>query len=163
MRNISDNGLHFTAAWETFASKPYYATAAELERGIITWGYGHTGKPSEAPTGITPGQALVLLNKDMAKAVAAVDACAHPSLTPAQFDAMCDLVFNAGHGVIGPTTGTGQALRRGDVATLRAKLGQFIYQGGKPLLGLRRRAAGRIALFDGKLWQEAERIGRAVN
>lgn len=162
-RNVSDNGLHFTAAFETFVGKPYYATAAEREKGIITWGYGHTGKPSEAPAAITPGQGLILLNKDMSACVRAVDVVAHPSLTQAQFDAVCDLVFNAGAGVIGATTGTGQALRRGDVATLRTKLAQFIYQGGKPLLGLRRRTAGRIALFDGKLWQEAERIGRAVN
>ena len=168
MRNISDNGLHFTAAWETFVGKPYYATAAERARSIITWGYGHTGSPAEAPASITPGQALLLLNRDMAAVVRAVDAVAHQSLTPAQFDAMCDLVFNAGVGVIGATTGTGQALRRGDVATLRVKLGQFINQRGadgvlRPVPGLRRRAAGRIALFDGKLWQEAERIGRAVN
>ena len=31
-----------------------------------------------------------------------------------------------------------------------------------PLLGLRRRTAGRLALFDGKPWREAEAIGRAV-
>ena len=32
----------------------------------------------------------------------------------------------------------------------------------EPVLGLRRRVAGRLALFDGKPWQEAEAIGRAV-
>jgi len=98
----------------------------------------------------------------MAKAVAAVDAAAHHSLTQAQFDAVCDLVYNAGAGVIAATTGTGKALRSGDVATLRAKLALFINQNGKPLLGLRRRTAGRLALYDGKPWQEAEAIGRAV-
>jgi lysozyme len=60
------------------------------------------------------------------------------------------------------TQGTGKALRSGDIATLRAKLALFINQNGKPLLGLRRRTAGRLALFDGKPWQEAEAIGRAV-
>ncbi|AGF89620.1 hypothetical protein SP038_00155, partial [Salmonella phage FSL SP-038] len=50
-----------------------------------------------------------------------------------------------------------------DVATLRQKLPQFINQNGKPLLGLRRRATGRLALFDGMLWQQAEKVGRAVN
>ncbi|EIT9325356.1 glycoside hydrolase family protein, partial [Salmonella enterica subsp. enterica serovar Agama] len=104
-----------------------------------------------------------LLNKDMTAAVKAVDAVAHPSLTQAQFDAVVDLVFNAGPGVIAPSTGTGQALRAGDVKTLRAKLALFINQNGKPVLGLRRRVAGRLALFDGKPWQEAEKIGRAVN
>ncbi len=69
--------------------------------------------------------------------------------------------YNAGAGVIAASTGTGQALRKGDIATLRNKLSQFHYQNGKSL-GLRRRAAGRVALFDGMLWQQAEAIGRGA-
>lgn len=159
-RNISDNGLHFTAAFEQFKGTAYRATLAEQH---LTWGYGHYGPDVPAGGKITEAEALELLNKDMAKAVAAVDACAHPSLTPGQFDAVCDLVFNAGAGVIAATTGTGQALRKGDIPTLRAKLALFINQNGKPVLGLRRRTAGRLALFDGMLWQQAEKVGRAVN
>lgn len=158
-RNISDNGLHFTAAWEQFRGTAYRATPAEK---YLTIGYGHYGSDVKAGQKITEGQALILLNRDMAAAVKAVDAVAHPSLTQAQFDAVVDLVFNAGAGVIAPNTGTGQALRAGDIKTLRAKLALFINQNGKPVLGLRRRVAGRLALFDGKPWQEAEKIGRAV-
>lgn len=158
-RNISDNGLHFTAAWEQFRGTAYRATSAEK---YLTIGYGHYGSDVKAGQKITEGQALILLNRDMAAAVKAVDAVAHPSLTQAQFDAVVDLVFNAGAGVIASNTGTGQALRAGDVKTLRAKLALFINQNGKPVLGLRRRVAGRLALFDGKPWQEAEKIGRAV-
>ena len=159
-RNISDNGLHFTAAFEQFRCTAYRATPAEK---YLTIGYGHYGSDVKEGQKITEGQALILLNRDMAAAVKAVDAVAHPSLTQAQFDAVVDLVFNAGAGVIASTTGTGKALRAGDVKTLRAKLALFINQNGKPVLGLRRRAAGRLALFDGKPWQEAEKIGRAVN
>lgn len=158
-RNISDNGLHFTAAWEQFRGAAYQATPAEK---YLTIGYGSYGPHVKEGQKITEGQALILLNRDMAAAVKAVDAVAHPSLTQAQFDAVVDLVFNAGAGVIASNTGTGQALRAGDVKTLRAKLALFINQNGKPVLGLRRRAAGRLALFDGKPWQEAEKIGRAV-
>lgn len=160
MRNISDNGLHFTAAFEQFRGTAYRATSAEK---YLTIGYGHYGSDVKEGQKITEGQALILLNKDMAKASAAVDMAACFSLTQAQFDAVVDLVFNAGPGVIAPNTGTGQALRAGDVKTLRAKLALFINQNGKPVLGLRRRVAGRLALFDGKSWQEAEKIGRAVN
>lgn len=159
MRNISDNGLHFTAAWEQFRGTAYRATPAEK---YLTIGYGSYGPHVKEGQKITEGQALILLNRDMATAVKAVDAVAHPSLTQAQFDAVADLVFNAGAGVIASNTGTGQALRAGDVKTLRAKLALFINQNGKPVLGLRRRVAGRLALFDGKPWQEAEKIGRAV-
>ena len=159
MRNISDNGLHFTAAFEQFRGTAYRATSAEK---YLTIGYGHYGSDVKEGQKITEGQALILLNRDMAAAVKAVDAVAHPSLTQAQFDAVVDLVFNAGAGVIASTTGTGKALRAGDVKTLRAKLALFINQNGKPVLGLRRRVAGRLALFDGKPWQEAEKIGRDV-
>lgn len=159
MRNISNNGLKFTAAFEQFRGTAYRATSAEK---YLTIGYGHYGSDVKEGQKITEGQALILLNRDMAAAVKAIDAVAHPSLTQAQFDAVVDLVFNAGAGVIASNTGTGQALRAGDVKTLRAKLALFINQNGKPVLGLRRRVAGRLALFDGKPWQEAEKIGRAV-
>ena len=159
MRNISNNGLHFTAAFEQFRDTAYRATSAEK---YLTIGYGSYGPHVKEGQKITEGQALILLNRDMATAVKAVDAVAHPSLTQAQFDAVVDLVFNAGPGVIAPNTGTGQALRAGDVKTLRAKLALFINQNGKQVLGLERRTAGRLALFDGKPWQEAEKIGRAV-
>lgn len=159
MRSMSDNGLKFTAAWEDFRGTAYRATPSEK---YLTIGYGSYGPHVYEGQKITKGQGLLLLNRDMAKAVAAVDAAAHHSLTQAQFDAVCDLVYNAGAGVIAATTGTGKALRSGDIETLRAKLAMFINQNGRPLLGLRRRTAGRLALFDGKPWQEAEAIGRAV-
>ncbi len=158
-RNISENGLKFTAAFEGFRSKAYKATPSEK---YWTIGYGSYGPQVKEGDKITEGQALLLLNRDMAKAVAAVDAVAAPTLTQPQFDAVCDLVYNAGAGVIAASTGTGKALRDGDTATLRTKLGQFIYQNGKVLLGLKRRAAGRVALFDGMRWQQAEKVGRDV-
>lgn len=162
-RTVSDNAVEFARRWETFKSVPYYATAKEKARGILTWGYGHTGTRAQAPASITEPDARALLRQDMAEAERQVDAVAHPLVTGPYFDAMVDLVFNAGPKVIAPSTGTGQALRRGDIATLRTKLPQFIYQGGKVMLGLRRRATGRLALFNGKSAAEAEAIGRAVN
>lgn len=161
-RTVSDNAVEFARRWETFKPVPYYATAKEKERGILTWGYGHTGTRAQAPASITEPDARALLRQDMTEAERQVDAVAHPLVTGPYFDAMVDLVFNAGPKVIGADTGTGQALRRGDIATLRTKLPQFIYQGGKVMLGLRRRATGRLALFDGKSAAEAEAIGRAV-
>lgn len=164
-RNISDNGLQFKKAWEKFRGTAYKATKNEK---YWTIGWGHTGPDVYEGQKITEGQGLLLLNRDMRWAVKAVDEVAHHSLTQAQFDAVVDLVFNAGPGVIAATTGTGKALRSGDIPTLRHKLSQFINQRNpktgklEPVLGLRRRTAGRLALFDGKPWQEAEAIGRAV-
>ena len=159
MRSLSANGLDFTARWETFSARAYRATPSEP---YYTIGWGHYGPDVRAQWVITEDKARELLKKDMAAAVQAVDAIAHQSLTQAQFDAVVDLVFNAGAGVIKPTTGTGTALRDGDIETLRQKLSLFINQNGKPVLGLKRRTAGRLALFDGKTATEAEAIGRAV-
>lgn len=165
-RSISDNGIQFTKAWESFSATPYYATADEKARGILTWGYGHTGSAKDAPkSAITPGQGLLLLNNDMAKSVRKANELVHPVFNQAQFDAIVDLCFNVGTGVIEKDNVLGDfddAVRFGNVAECRRIMGQFIYQNGKPLLGLRRRTAGRLALFDGKPWQEAEKTGRAV-
>jgi len=158
-RNISDNGLKFTAAWEQFRSAPYFATKEEERRGLYTWGFGHTGT-NPPGRNITADEAYTLLKSDMAEAVRAVDAVAPACVNQAQFDAMCDLAFNVGAGCISATTGTGQALRKADVATLRQKLPQFTKQGGVVLKGLVRRANGRLALFDGMSWQDAEKKGR---
>ena len=159
MRRMTENGLRFVAAWETFSPVAYKATKAEQH---FTIGFGHYGPDVKAGQRISEEDAYTQLWVDMAKAERAVDAVAHRSLTQAQFDAVVDLVFNAGSGVIGPATGTGVYLRAGSIEGLRSKLSQFIYQGGKPMLGLKRRVTGRLALFDGKTWREAERIGRAV-
>lgn len=163
MRNISDNGLHFTAAWEQFRGRAYKATPNEK---YYTIGYGSYGPQVTPDMNITEGQALILLNKDMAKAVRTANELVHPVFNQAQFDAICDMCYNVGTGVIEKDNQLGDfddAVRLGDVAACRRKMALFINQNGKPLLGLRRRVAGRLALFDGKSWQEAEKIGRAVN
>lgn len=159
MKQLSDNALRFGAAWETFSPLAYRATSKEK---YLTIGYGHYGADVRAGQRISEPEAMELLRKDYQKAVDAVNAVASPKLNQAQFDAVCDLVFNAGAGVIAADTGTGAALRGGYVEALRAKLSRFFFQQGKPLLGLKRRVEGRLALFDGDSWREAERKGRAV-
>ncbi len=161
-RNISDNGLHFTAAFEGFRGTAYRATPNEK---YLTIGYGHYGPDVTPGKTITPGQGLLLLHRDMAKAVRKADELVHPIFNQAQFDAICDLCFNVGTGVIekdNQLADFDDAVRLGNVAECRRIMGQFVYQKGRKLLGLQRRTAGRLALFDGKPWQEAEAIGRAV-
>lgn len=164
-RTISDNGVEFARRWETFKAVPYYATDDEKARGILTWGYGHTGARAQAPASITEPAALALLRQDMAKAERKANELVHPVFNQSQFDAIVDLCFNVGLGVILKDNILGDfddAVRLGNVSECRRIMGQFIYQNKKPLLGLRRRTAGRLALFDGKSAAEAEAIGRAV-
>ena len=164
MRNISTNGLKFTAAFETFRSAPYFATADERAKGLYTWGFGHTGT-TPPKVNIRLDEAYTLLNADMAKAVAFADANVSKNLNQAQFDAICDLCFNVGKQVVAKDSVLGDfddAARDGDVPALRVKLLQFYKQNGVVLPGLVRRAAGRLALFDGATWDQAEATGRAA-
>ena len=158
-RNISDNGLKFTAAWETFASKAYKATKDEK---YLTIGFGHYGSDVKPTDTMTEAEAYLLLKKDMAEAVKLADSIASLKFNQAQFDAICDLIFNVGPKAVAAGTGTGQAVRAGDVKTLESKLPQFRNQAGKPVLGIYRRAMGRLALFQGKSWEEAEKYGRGI-
>jgi len=164
MRNVSDNGLRFTAAFESFRSAPYFATADERAKGLYTWGFGHTGT-TPPRSNITLTDAYTLLKADMAKAVAFADANVSKDLNQAQFDAICDLCFNVGKQVVAKDAVLGDfddAARDGDVPALRIKLLQFNKQNGVVLPGLVRRAAGRSALFDGSSWSDAEAAGRAA-
>ena len=158
-RNISDNGLKFTAAWETFASKAYRATKDEK---YLTIGFGHYGPDVKPTDTMTEAEAYLLLKKDMAEAVKLADSIASLKFNQAQFDAICDLIFNVGPKAVAAGTGTGQAVRAGDIKTLESKLPQFRNQAGKPVLGIYRRAMGRLALFQGKSWEEAEKYGRGI-
>lgn len=162
MRRMSRNGLEFTAAWEDFRPSAYFATEAEKQKGIYTIGFGHTSRVK--PEGdITREQAFELLARDVAKAEIFADNNVSPALTQAQFDAIVDLCINVGTGVIAKDGTLGDfddAARHADVNAMRRILPTFKYQGGTELKGLRRRAAGRLALFDGASAKEAERIGR---
>ena len=162
MRQISDNGLLFTSLWETFSPVAYKATHSEK---YYTIGWGHYGPDVKQGQQITKQAAIELLKLDMSKAVKKADALVSQSFNQSQFDAICDLCFNVGTGVIEKDSTLNDfddAVRNGDIINTRRIMAQFINQNGKPLLGLRRRTAGRLALFDGKSAIEAERIGRTV-
>lgn len=162
MRQISDNGLLFTSLWEKFSPLAYKATPAEK---YFTIGFGHYGPDVKQGQQITKQAAIELLKIDMSKAVKKADELASKLFTQSQFDAICDLCFNVGTGIIEndeTLNDFDDAVRNGDIINTRRIMAQFINQSGKPLLGLRRRTAGRLALFDGKSAYEAESIGRAV-
>ena len=162
MRTISENGLLFTSLWEKFIPVAYKATHSEK---YYTIGWGHYGADVKQGQQITKQAAIELLKSDMAKAVKKADDLTSKSFSQSQFDAICDLCFNVGTGVIEKDSTLNDfddAVRNGDIVNTRRIMAQFTNQAGKPLLGLRRRTAGRLALFDGKSAFEAESIGRAV-
>lgn len=162
MRQISDNGLLFTSLWEKFIPVAYKATHSEK---YYTIGWGHYGADVKQGQTITKEQAIELLKSDMSKAVKKANELASTKFNQSQFDAICDLCFNVGTGIIekdNTLNDFDDAVRNGDVTNTRRIMSQFINQNGKPLVGLQRRTAGRLALFDGKSAIDAEKIGRAL-
>lgn len=162
MRNISDNGLLFTSLWEKFIPVAYKATPDEK---YYTIGWGHYGADVKQGQTITKEQAIELLKSDMSKAVKKANELASTKFNQSQFDAICDLCFNVGTGIIekdNTLNDFDDAVRNGDVTNTRRIMAKFINQNGKPLVGLQRRTAGRLALFDGKSAIDAEKIGRAL-
>lgn len=166
MRQVDDNGLRFTAAWEDFSATPIFVTEDERKRGIRTIGHGHVILPGESfPRPITRDEALALLKKDLAKAEASVNKWAHPSINQAQFNALVDHVINGGDSSIREDNVTGDfddMVRFGNWPEVSRRLLDFKYQSGVVMKGLVRRTTGRRALFEGDRWDVAEKKGRAV-
>lgn len=159
---VSDNGLNFTAAWEQFRSTPYFATEDERRRGIYTWGFGHTGR-NPPRINITRESAMAILREDLAYAEKKVNEWAHKSITQPIFDALVDLVINAGEEPIRPDKNAGDfddLVTQGRWDELIVQLEFFRRQGGKIIPGLVRRALARQALAKGMNWRDAEAVGR---
>ncbi len=141
------------------------AYKATPDEKYYTIGFGHYGADVKKGQTITKEQAIELLKSDMSKAVKKANELASTKFNQSQFDAICDLCFNVGTGIIEKDNilnDFDDAVRNGDLFNTRRIMAQFINQNGKPLVGLQRRTAGRLALFDGKSAIDAEKIGRAL-
>lgn len=165
MRKMSDDGLEVLMDFEQLRLKPYKATASEK---YFTAGWGHYGPDVDPNKTYTREQAVAWLKQDIQKFEREADKYVHASATKGQFDAIVDLIYNAGVGNIEPDKIVGDFddyVRAGNWSEVRKRLPQFRNQrqNGKlvPLLGLERRRAADVALFDGKSGAEAVKIGRS--
>ena len=128
MRQISDNGLLFTSLWEKFIPVAYKATHSEK---YYTIGLGHYGTDVKQGQQITKQAAIDLLKLDMSKAVKKADALVNQSFNQPQFDAICDLCFNVGTGVIEKDSTLNDfddAVRNGDIVNTRRIMASALRQ-----------------------------------
>jgi lysozyme len=88
--NISQRGLDLIARFEGLRLTAYRDIA-----GVLTVGYGHTGKDVYEGQTITEDRARELLQQDAQTAVACVNA-ANSHLTQNQFDALVSFAYNLG-------------------------------------------------------------------
>jgi lysozyme len=141
---VSSNGLALIKQFEGFRAQAYICPA-----GVLTIGYGSTGKHVKRGQVITEAEATALLIKDAARFERAVNALGL-KLTQNQFDALVSLAFNIGTGNFASSTLV-KRLKVGDMAGAAAQFAAWnkarVNGVLKVLPGLVRRRAAEAALF----------------
>jgi len=149
----TSNLVHFITEYESFASNPYYASAAEKEKGSKTIGYGHVIKVGEHfDSPITKEQAIELFEKDLEKYSIGVRSLTKDvKLTQQQFDALVSFSYNVGLGAFEDSTLLKVIKRGGSDEEVKAQLDRWTRAGGEHLVGLWRRRQDEF-----EIWKNGE-------
>ena len=145
--NILDLIKHFEACEEKRA-KGYHLVAEEDPGGLLTIGYGHTGKDVYEGMTITEKQAEQYLISDLSGSAKAVARLVKVSLSQKQKDALMSFTFNLGEGALAKST----LLRRLNAGespntVAREELPKWCKCKEEVLNGLVRRRAAEVAFF----------------
>jgi len=144
--NISQTGIDLIKKFEGYRTKPYRDVA-----GLWTIGYGHligNGKtlPDQYNREFTEGEIDELLRQDLAKFEQGVTLQFPMLLRQCEFDSLCSFSFNLGLGTLKKSS-----LRKDILANNKEQAAKdflkYIYAGGKPVDGLKRRRLAEQKLF----------------
>ena len=119
--------------------------------GFWTVGWGHLvsrDRSALPPPPITPLEAEVLLQGDLARSANAVMRLVRVPLTEGQYAALVDFAFNAGAGAL-EASSLRMKLNRGEYSAVPAELRRWVYAGGVKLKGLVRRREAEARLWTG--------------
>ena len=140
----SSTGLDLIKHFEGFEPKAYLCPA-----GVLTIGYGSTGKHVTRGQTITEAEATALLAKDVVRFENGVNKLG-VTLTQNQFDALVAFVYNVGEGSFNASTLV-KRLKAGDMVGAAAQFGVWNKARVKGVLtvlkGLTTRRAAEAALF----------------
>lgn len=114
--------------------------------GILTIGYGHTGKDFSPGDKITEIQATQYLERDVETCATHINRCVTVKMTQGQFDALCSFAFNLGTGTLDRSSLLSK-FNHGDVSGASQEFDRWVHAGGKVLPGLVRRRAVEKAMF----------------
>lgn len=137
----SDAGIALIKRFESFCATVYRCPA-----GKPTIGYGHVILSGEQFGTITEAEAIQLLRRDLAIAVAAVRRLISVPLTQSQFDALVSFTFNVGEGALEKST-LRRRINQGDWALAKRELLRWVYADGNKLNGLVVRRQTEAGLF----------------
>lgn len=138
----TQNGMHLTQSDEGCELKAYQDVG-----GTWTIAWGHT--PAYKGQTCTLIQAEEWLKSDYQIAADAINCVVDVPLTQAEFDALCDFVFNLGRGNFDGSTLL-KTLNSGDYQGAAAQFDLWDHCGGKVVAGLLRRRQQETSEFEGQ-------------
>jgi lysozyme len=149
---INDIGLKLIADFEGLSLVPYYATAEEKIKGIVTIGYGNTFYPNGTKVKITDASITKVKAMEYLKFIAdsfavKVDSLVVSNVTQNQFNALVSLAYNIGLGNFGKSTILKLVNNNTNDANIAKEFLKWNKQAGKVLNGLTNRRIKESALY----------------
>jgi len=137
----SKNGIDLIKQYEGLKLTAYHCPA-----GILTIGYGHTGKDVTEGKTITEAEAESLLIADLETAEKVVNTASN-NLNQYQFDALVSFTYNVGAGNFNRSTLLKYVKENPDNPQIKEEFMRWIFGGGKKLNGLLNRRKQEVALY----------------
>ena len=138
MRRINKSGLNLIKKYEGCRLTSYICPA-----GILTIGYGHTGKDVKPNQTITKKKAISLLKKDLARFERHVQSYNYIyEWTDNEFSALVSFAYNIGN--IDQLTAYGKRTR----SQISIAMLKYVKANGKTLQGLVKRRKAELKLFN---------------
>ena len=138
MRKINKSGLNLIKKYEGCRLTSYICPA-----GVLTIGYGHTGKDVKPNQTISKKKAINLLKKDLARFERHVQSYNYIyEWTDNEFSALVSFAFNIGN--IDQLTAYGTRTR----SQIRSAILKYVKANGKTLPGLVKRRKAELKLFN---------------
>jgi lysozyme len=128
--------------FESFRSTPYRCPA-----GVLTVGYGYTGKG--ANRSVTVAEAERLLHSELDDAANIVDRNVRVKLTEWQRAALISFTFNCGEKNLKSLVNGAGRLNNGNYESVSRMLPKYMYANGKPLRGLSKRRGWEVEVWNG--------------
>ena len=138
MRKINKSGLNLIKKYEGCRLTSYICPA-----GVLTIGYGHTGKDVKPNQTITKKKAISFLKKDLARFERHVQSYNYIyEWTDNEFSALVSFAYNIGN--IDQLTAYGTRTR----SQIRSAMLKYVKANGKTLQGLVKRRKAELKLFN---------------
>ena len=139
----SQKGIDLIKRYEGLVTHSYFCPA-----GYLTIGYGHV-KGVKKGDAVTEAQAENLLKQDLTtfeQGLCKMLNAEELNVTQNQFDALISFAFNLGLSALAGST-LWRLFTHGDIQGAANEFPKWIYAGGKPLEGLKRRRQAERELF----------------